>query len=196
MSFERALRNSLSELVGSDELVSLYVNSGDLEKFIVGSVEYVSEQIVMLKQFNSRGEYEGHVALRPGWILRFSPSSDYLQGLCLLRRERERERPIKMTSFSHLHEVTMFALLKHAQATGVIVTVTEDGREELSGFVRNVSTDHVEIECILDHGQSEGRYFLPLEEIWRLLIDDPSQDDRVFLYTARLGLQSDRSGDK
>lgn len=188
MPFNRSILSLLSTHVGTGKLISVYANQEDTDKFFVGCLLKVDEESVLLRLRGNFGEDEGVLIVPLEGVLRISTANDYLNGIQLLMQRIPASESDIDDFIKSPEPASILSALSFAKRRGLVVTIYDEEEEQLNGFVREVSPDHVDLEYILDHGQPEGRYLLPISSISRVEMGNQFHDCLRYLYSKRLGL--------
>lgn len=178
-------RDVLRQYVGTQELVEIYDDADDTDKFEVGFVLSVSEDYYSLALIDSKGRPNGSFVGQMEQIVRLAVSTQYLSAIKLLY-ERHRQLEMKLSAvvigpFEH-----MLDLVRYACENKAMVCVTAD--VEFFGFIKDYTRDHIELLEVNKSGIEDGIQYIDLEEVTRIDFGGPSEEARLFLHRVRMGL--------
>ncbi len=178
-------REVLQQFVGTEELVEVYDDTDNTDKFEVGFVLAVSEDYYSLSLIDSKGRPNGSFVGQIEQIVRLAVNTQYLTAIKLLvERQRQLEmnmRPSKAGPFENLLD-----LVRYAHENRVMVSVAAD--VEFFGFIKDYSPEHLELLEVNKSGIEDGIQYIDLSEVSRIDYDGPSEDARRFLHRVRMGL--------
>lgn len=178
-------REVLRQYVGTEELVEIYEDSDDTDKFEVGFVLAVSEDYYSLALIDAKGRPNGSFVGQFEEIVRLAVGTQYLTAIKLLHeRQKQLEMNIKSPQigpFEHLLD-----LIRFAYDHRMMLCVTAD--VEFYGFVKDYTSDHIELLEVNKSGIEDGTHFIDLDEVSRIDFGGPSEDARLFLHRVRMGL--------
>jgi hypothetical protein len=176
-------REILRRHVGRNELVEIYDDAQDLDKFEVGFIVAVSEDTYFVKKVDAKGRYNGHFMGRLDDVVRLATGTQYLTAIGLLA---ERTR----SSDSHDQELPALDnfsdLLKYAHRNRLMVSAWVDVC--FFGFIQEFSKEHLELVEVNKSGLEDGIQYLDIDEVSTIEIGGPDVDARKFLHQVRMGL--------
>ncbi len=176
-------REILRGYAGKNELVEIYDDSEDLDKFEVGFVLSVSEDTYFVKKIDTKGRYNGHYMGRMEDIVRLATGTQYLTAIRLLN---ERDRATAPAELQVPPLETFTELLKFASKNRLLISVWVD--VNFLGFIREFTNEHLELIEVNKSGLEDGIQYLDLDEISTLEIGGPDVEARRFLHQVRMGL--------
>jgi hypothetical protein len=178
-------REVLKKYVGTQELVEVYEDSEDTDKFEVGFVLSVSEDHYSLALIDSKGRGNGSFVGQIESIVRLAVGTQYLAGIRLLH-ERKRQPERKNSGNDVGPFENMLELVRYSCENRLMVSVTAD--VEFFGFIKNFTRDHIELLEVNKSGIEDGIHFIDLDEVSRIDFGGPSEEARLFLHQVRMGL--------
>ena len=181
-------RSVLSHSHAVGDLVEVYLNEEDLNRFIVGLVESVTSETFALQALDTEGEFDGREVCRIDEIVRLHVGGDYLESLKLLHESRGqifKKEPEPADSYGQLDIPTS---LTFARDKRILVSVHDYDKDQTMGFVADLGDDWVQIEPILRDGRSNGFTIFRVEDIIRVSIGGKREQARGFVHQSRLGL--------
>ncbi|MBS1700035.1 MAG: hypothetical protein JST12_00100 [Armatimonadetes bacterium] len=178
-------REVLKQYVGTEELVEVYEDREDTDKFEVGFVLSVSEDYYSLALIDSKGRPNGSFVGQIDEIVRLAVGTQYLVAIKLLHeRQRQTEFPVRPTTVGPFE--TLLDLVRYARNSRIMVSVTAD--VQFLGFIKDYTDDHIELLEVNKSGIEDGIHYIDLEEVVRIDFDGPSEEARLFLHRVRMGL--------
>ncbi len=187
-------REILKRYVNRDELVEIYEDSSDEDKFEVGFVINVTEDSYTLDTIDPIGRYSGVFFGDLSDIIRIAAGTQYLAGMELLVQHQlrssdgaswkgPRENSHRFPMFSSTFEVATYA-----RENRMLVQMVDGAKGVFYGFVKGVSAEHIELLEVNRLGIEDGLQFLALNDIARIDFGGPHEDARAFLHRVRMGL--------
>ncbi len=176
-------REVLRRYCGKSELVEIYDDSQDLDKFEVGFIIAVSDDTYFVKKVDTKGRYNGHYMGRLEDVVRLATGTQYLTAVRLLT---ERAKSLEGED-QELPPMEAFAeLLKFAHRNRLMVSAWVDVR--FYGFVQEFTKEHLELIEVNKSGLEDGVQYLDIDEIATIELGGPDVDARRFLHQVRMGL--------
>lgn len=187
-------REILKRYINRDELVEIYEDSSDEDKFEVGFVVNVTEDTYTLDTVDTVGRYNGVYIGDLNDIIRIAAGTQYLAGMELLVQHQirsadnlgwkgPRESAHRFPTFS-----STFDLANYAKENRMLVQMVDGAKGVFYGFVKNLSAEHIELLEVNRLGIEDGLQFLALNDIVRIDFGGPHEDARAFLHRVRMGL--------
>jgi hypothetical protein len=187
-------REILKRYINRDELVEIYEDSSDEDKFEVGFVVNVTEDTYTLDTVDTVGRYNGVYIGDLNDIIRIAAGTQYLAGMELLVQHQIRsadnlgwkgpkESARRFPTFS-----STFDLANYAKENRMLVQMVDGAKGVFYGFVKNLSAEHIELLEVNRLGIEDGLQFLALNDIVRIDFGGPHEDARAFLHRVRMGL--------
>lgn len=178
-------REVLRQYVGSQDLVEIYDDRDDTDKFEVGFVLSVSEDYYSLALVDNKGRASGSFVGQMEQIVRLAVGTQYLTAIKLLvERQRQMEMGFRRSDAGPFEN--MQDLIRYAHSNRIMVSVTAD--VEFFGFIRAYSSEHLELLEVNKSGIEDGVQYIDLEEVSRIDFGGPAEDARLFLHRVRMGL--------
>lgn len=187
-------REILKRYLNRDELVEIYEDSSDEDKFEVGFVVNVTEDTYTLDTIDPIGRYNGVYIGDLNDVIRIAAGTQYLAGMELLVQHQlratensgwkgPRESSNRFPTFSSTFEVATYA-----RENRMLVQMMDGAKGVFFGFVKSVSAEHIELLEVNRLGIEDGLQFLALDDIARIDFGGPHEDARAFLHRVRMGL--------
>lgn len=179
-------REMLTRYVGKQELVEIFEDDEETDKFEVGMVLSVSEDYYSLSLVDSKGRPDGSYVGLMEDIRRIGVGTQYLAAVELLHQRHKSGTLIPYSEEPKPTFDSMQEVLEYAQRMRQVVCIHTD--ELFYGFVANFTSEHVEIREVNRSGIEDGVQFLDLDEVVRIDFGGPVEEARRFLHQVRLGL--------
>jgi hypothetical protein len=181
MNIENTFAGSLRQALESDALIGVFSDPADPAAFMVGWVEAVTDEHVLLRHLSTHGRYDGYRLLAIDDIFRLDTAGRYLERLRLLSQVRE-ERFVrffkaKMSREADLVTETLLAAQQHELLVRVYIL---DGDHE-SGWVKDLTHDTVTITRLDEYGIADFEATVHLEAISEVHCDDEGLQDLQIL---------------
>jgi len=187
-------REILKRYINRDELVEIYEDSTDEDKFEVGFVINVTEDSYTLDTIDPIGRYSGVFFGDLSDIIRIAAGTQYLAGMELLVQHQLRSHDASSWKGprDNSHRFPMFSstleVASYARENRMLVQMVDGAKGVFFGFVKNVSAEHIELLEVNRLGIEDGLQFLALDDIARIDFGGPHEDARAFLHRVRMGL--------
>lgn len=179
-------REILSRYVGKTELVEIFEDDDEQDKFEVGMVLSVSEDYYSLSVVDTKGRPDGSYIGMIEDIRRIGVGTQYLAAIELLHQRNKSGTLLQWTDETRPTFDNIQDLLDYAMRTRSLVSIKTS--EWFYGFVQHYTGDHVEIREVNKTGIEDGIQFIDLEEVVRVDYGGPTEEARRFLHQVRLGL--------
>ncbi len=172
----------LQEAMEAGQVVSLYHQSHDADRFEVGFVDSVSASDVTLTCLTPRGEEDGRMAVRIDDITALEIDDPYSRKIQTLHSYRgsifNREEGIRNSSRSPSLEEQ----LQHAQENGLVVTAEDISGTRFTGFVGELAESYIEMKLLNQFGSPDGTAYLARHMLGKVDIGRREEQTRAFLY--------------
>ena len=173
----------------AEKLVCVFHGDDEHDKFDVGFVESLTNSTLTLLSVSPRGEYDGRVVMHLDDLNRVETDDRYSRKIALLHEYRG-------SVFKADDKVNKQALafgigeqLQAALEETCVVCVEDVKGNAITGFVREIGDDYVEVEALTQLGEPDGTSIISLEEVSRVQIGARDQQVRAFLYQYNFGLR-------
>jgi len=176
----------LSQLRGSGELVSVFLDSQNPDTFTTGFVRAVNPRQVLLRCVTPWGLLDGFMALRNADIIQAMYGEDFEKRMALLLKLRG-QSPGNEPEFDQNADY-FTQLLEIGLKTGCVVTVWDE-QTSLTGRIIALDDLRVTMEALDFFGGQAGEANVKLRDI--LLVSLGSEEEEVY----RLLSASDNTGD-
>ena len=159
------------------ELTAFYTNEQEGDKFLVGYIQELIDDKILILNVGIHGEFDGYTVMYIDNIFRMEISSRYLNKIKKLQSFNQQDM-VKIDTSKNLIE----DLLNTAKEKEYIVAVVYgDDLEEVSGLVISVG-DSITILQINEYGEEDGETYIHLDIIDRIVMDDAECRDIKKLY--------------
>ena len=185
--FNEKIRQTLRAAKEAGDMVELYDDERNLDRFDVGLVESVTRDSYCILSVGLHGEIDGRQVGRIEDIIRLSTGSEYLATLKLLHQARNRLTPELLDPEGYL-PMDLQNSLRFARDKKIIVSLVDPDHVPITGFVRDFGKDFVEIGEVRRDGQQDGSIVVHLDEIVRVDIGGRMEQARAFVHRVRMGL--------
>jgi hypothetical protein len=183
--FEEILRHARE----SESAIAVYANDSDLNDYEVGFVEDVGTRSLVLLALTPKGEPDGRQVILVEDIHRIDAETAYTKKLSLLYSYRT---SVFETDFHKLPKDTgrdVPSLLEVAREQNICVNLVDQYGYGPSGFIRQVGTDHVELERLNSKGHPDGIAVIMLDAIDRVHLGRREEQVLAFLHRYNVGLK-------
>lgn len=185
--FQDKIRETLRRCKETGDLVEVYDDDRDLDRFIVGKVESVTRDGYGLLSVGPHGDFDGRQIGRIEDIIRISTGSSYLSALRLLHEARGtlEEPPVDSTGYLPMD---LGNALRLARDKRIVVSLVDADHIPIIGFVNDYGDDYVEVRELRKDGEEDGLITVHLDDIVRIDAGGRTEQARGFLHRVRLGL--------
>lgn len=179
----------LRDVQEKGKLVCVFHGDDEHDKFDVGFVESLTPTTLTLLSVSPRGEFDGRVVMHLDALNRVETDDRYSRKIALLHEYRgsvfrtdDRLNPV--ASAYGIGEQ-----LQTAMDEGNVVCIEDLKGNAITGFVRELGDDYVEVEALTQLGEPDGKAIMSLDEVARVQIGARDQQVRSFLYQYNYGLR-------
>ncbi len=167
------------------DIVSIYSNYEDTEKFSVGRVLAVNDDDTVLYAYSPYGRYDGYLLKKTDSIFLIETGGSYLEKIAILSDKNCDDFKKEIRKFESSDLVN--ELLNFAQENSLIVSIEllDSGITDVQGFVDKSENESVIINAVDDYGYSDGTSAVNFRDITFISCD--AEDERALktLYEAR-----------
>ena len=182
------LRDTLRRCAASGEMVEIYSDPEDVDRFNVGVVESVSHASYCIQSVDSYGAFDGRQVGRIDEIVRLVTGSEYLAALRLLHEGRNTVIQAPVPSTEGYGEMDFETSLKFAQDHRLVVSLVDRDRTAIMGFITDFGREYVEVREVRRDGHEDGTIIIALDDISRIDVGGRTELARQFLHRVRMGL--------
>jgi hypothetical protein len=175
---------ALEKFIESGELIEIHCV--DKDGFEVGFVKSVSTEVCSISSVSAFGLPDGSVLIQLSSIERMVVRSEYLVALQLLHHRHLSGVAIPSQELGGFD--SLFNGLLHAFENHILISVTNDSGTVFTGYVKNITQEHIELLLITREGFEDGMTALALESIYQVDSGNPIENTRAYLYKNRMGL--------
>ena len=181
------IRDTLRRCLDSGDLVEVYDDDRDLDRFIVGKVESVTRDGYGLLAVGPHGDFDGRQIGRIEDVIRVATGSSYLSALRLLHDARGTmdSQPADSAGYAPLD---LNNALRFAQDKRIVVSLVDGDHIPIVGLVNDFGKDYVEIRELRKDGEEDGLITVHLDDIIRIDAGGRTEQARSFLHRVRMGL--------
>jgi len=156
-------KDYLLQAMNQKNIVSLYTNDEDTEKFSLGFVQGVSNDYVLLASITPYGFYDGYIIKNYNDIYRVESNDKYGESKKKLYNLRSQNHAIIENKTDNL----ILCILEYALINHLVVSVElhDSGNNDLQGFVSNIEDGKIWIDQLDPYGQSDGKGIALIEDI-------------------------------
>jgi len=178
--------NLFSTLLDSNkqgEIISVFTNLEESQKFSVGVVSEIFENEIIINHYLPNGKYDGFIVKQIDEIYKIEKGSKYLK---------------KIKKLSHLHQAVhdklereqdngFFTLLTYAFNNKKVVSIELFGSEnnDAVGFVKKIDGNSCTIAALDEYGEEDGFAIFSIEDITHLSCDGDEEIVLKLLHDAR-----------
>jgi len=164
------------------QVVSLYHQSNEEDRFEVGFVETVSRTEVTLVCLTPRGEQDGRMAVRIEDIGALEIDDPYSQKVQTLHSYRGSVFNREDGSATHAAGKSIEEQLQKAQEDKAVVTVEDVNGNRFTGFVNETAEGYIEMKLLNQYGAPDGTLYLALHMLGKLDVGRRDEQTRAFLF--------------
>lgn len=160
------IKDVLSEVQRTGELIELYDRSHAPTTFSVGTVEKVSEVCTVLRKVTKQGEDGGSLSILFDQVAAVCRDTRYLSPIARLVNVRSDRDVTESLPESDAHSLQ--SDLASACSTGEVVTVTlawesDEPGNDVTGIVMSVEEESAQLRMLTDDGADDGTATVLLE---------------------------------
>ena len=158
--------NILKKLKETDTIAEFYANHDDYDKFIVGYVNSISEEDIVIFCLDPHGKFDGYIALHIDNIYKIEIETIYLNKI------RKLFQPIP--PMAHFNKKNLFTnILEIAnQRNNIAIVSIIDLEIVIRGYVEDISDEIITIQQIDEYGNMDGKCMFYTADIIRIIIQD------------------------
>lgn len=164
------------------EILSLYTNKEDTERFSVGYILELCEKYCIIALISPSGLYDGYRVIDINEIYKIEYGGDYEKKLKKLYDiKKQSHKDIKL-----LENNLIISMLKFAKENEFIITIEllESGLNDVQGYVKNFTDEKLMILKINDLGQKDGLSEIDLDAITSIVCN--SEDENTLEILAEI----------
>ena len=170
MNFTESIIETLKKLKENNEIVSLYTNFNEPDKFWAGFIGRISDEFLMLNSISSSGRYEGFRINKISDIYKIEFGGKYqgkLKRLYLLQNQ-------KHETVNNISEDLISDLLIFAREKKLVVTIQtrDSGYDDVIGYVEDMADETIKIKLLDEFGDEDGFSVLNKNDITLLACDN------------------------
>ena len=185
--FVDKIRQTMRKCQEVGEMVEVYDDERNIDRFNVGLVESVTVDTYCLQGIGPHGDLDGRQVGRIEDVVRLSVGSEYLFALKLLHESRDRLKA-DLPGADGFLPFDLQNSLRFAKEKRIVVTLLDPDHEKITGFVRDFGRDFVEVCEVQRDGQEDGFLIIHLDEVVRIDIGGRMEQARAFVHRVRMGL--------
>ncbi|SFA99869.1 MULTISPECIES: hypothetical protein [unclassified Bacillus (in: firmicutes)] len=169
----------LEEAKNNKQLLEIYRDLSDVEKFKAGKVLNVNEEYTILADISADGLYDGFSLIITENIFQINKNTRYLKNLEILFEAKKQNH----FRFDVENEdlIQGFFEVAKKQALVVIVEISEVGT--IQGLVNRIEDDIVVISALTNDGVLDGETFVKKEDITCITCDNQEANCLKILYS-------------
>ncbi len=179
-----AFKNTLDELCGKNELVSVHTDSDDWDQYSVGYVDMVTETHLRLRAISPFGDDVGYEIRPLCEISKVEQSGKYEAKIEKLRRNRGRIFTEVIPDSPSSGNLIIDSLKESLKERVVIALWERHSDESLTGYIEALEPDVVSIRLINQFGEDDGLATMKLDEISSIDFNTRQEQARMFLFDA------------
>lgn len=171
------MKNKLLEAKMAKQMLEIYSDIENQDRFHVGYVLSVQNDVVMEYNIGIHGEYDGFSAEKIDMIYKIDSDTEYLNDLAILGRGKQMDIDISLTGD------IFFDILNKAKDENMVLVVwmmSEDA--PVIGYALDMNDKEVRMKLVAGNGEVLGEKKIALEEIFRVMSDDCDCRDIAVLY--------------
>ena len=169
------LKKYLMSAMNDNIPVSLYADKEDTENCMVGFIQGVTEEHVLVACFGTYGLYDGFTIKKCKDIFRLDSKDTYTEKVFKLYKFHEQKHPLIVRNSDNL----VFDLLQHAKDNRLVVALvlceSDSDTCDAQGFISTIHDGMVTIEQVCRDGCNDGACVVRLEDISTVYCDSDEQ---------------------
>ncbi len=170
---DNVFMEQLTALLKSKEMLQIYTNFGDTQKFSVGFVYALTSTEILIAHVTPYGKYDGYIVKQLKDIYRIETQSKYINKLKkLYSHEKKEHTVIEQTHNSLVSDLLSFAY--HNQKI-VSLELLESDNDDIIGFVDSLQSGLARISTIDEYGKSDGVSFIKTDDITHAVCDSENE---------------------
>lgn len=176
------MENILNKCTPND-LIEIYTRDEDVNTCFVGYVLKTNADDTLLAVIGSSGLYDGYYAIRTESVVTIAAETEYLKKIKTLYNLKKQSHDL----FTGSNEDIFLASLEFARDNKHIVSLALLDSDEYTtrGFVEDVIDDEtVVIKEVTVLGNSDGKYYVNIEDISQIAVDGEEEQDMKLLFRA------------
>jgi hypothetical protein len=169
----------LEEAKNNKQLLELYRDLSDIEKFRAGKVLNANEEYTILADISADGLYDGFSLFITENIFQINKNTRYLKSLEILYETKKQNH----FRFDVENEDLIQGFLEVAknQELVVIVEISEEGT--IQGLVKSIEDDIVVLSALTNDGVLDGETYVKKEDITCIACDNQEANCLKILYS-------------
>ena len=184
-------KETLTSLIGTDEIVSVSCNPDDPYKTCCGFVLAVTDEFIILKSVDTYGKSDGFILRRFGEIFRLDRNGEYEQRLTYLYSRLNQAHPV----FDIASDNLLTDLLEYARLNQLVVSagIRDYSSISIYALVKSIDCDNqmVLFYELNDNGaRTGGENLIQLDAIKRASI---LSEDEIKMQLLNQGFKVDRN---
>lgn len=171
------MKNKLLEAKMAKQMLEIYSDIENQDRFHVGYVLSVQNDVVMEYNIGIHGEYDGFSAEKIDMIYKIDSDTEYLNDLAILGRGKQMDIDISLTGD------IFFDILNKAKDENMVLVVwmmSEDA--PVIGYALDMNDKEVRMKLVAENGELLGEKKIAWEDIVRVMADDCDCRDIAVLY--------------
>lgn len=165
----------LKEIKSNRKLASIYTNKNDTGRFIVGYIEEISEDFIIIQAVNPNGHFDGLLLKELESIYRVETEGNYLDKMQkLLDYNNEATEQVTLDG-----KDLITSLLQYAEKNKYVVSIEllNSGFDDIIGYVQRISENGCLINQITTDGQYDGNSTIDYSSISKISCN--SEDEKI-----------------
>jgi hypothetical protein len=168
MNKEIRMKKQLQKAAETRELVELYTDIENVDKFAVAKVLKVSDDYVILANVSPIGMYDGFHLLNTDETYQINVETRYIQNIKKLYMAKKQNH----IEFDVDNENLMLGMLEFAEKNNFVVVVELFEGGTVQGFIKNIEDSILVVSILTDSGEPDGESYMNLEDITSISCDN------------------------
>ena len=158
----------------ADEIVLIYSDFNDMNKFDAGKIVRIFEKEVLLAHYLPNGNYDGFKVIAIENIVKIEMNSLYSNKIKLLAQYHN----TKHETINRFEKNGFLTLLRYAKEFGKVVSVEmmDSGRNDIIGFVTRFDEKNCLFDQVDDYGNVDGQAIIDVSDISYLACDGDDEN--------------------
>ncbi|MFC9601529.1 hypothetical protein ACFTQL_27675 [Peribacillus butanolivorans] len=162
------MKRQLQKAAEKGELVELYTDTEDVDKFAIAKVLKVSDDYVILANVSPIGMYDGFHLLNTDDVYQINVETRYIRNIEKLYLAKKQNH----IEFNVDNENLMLSMLEFAEKNNFVILVELFEGGTVQGFIKKIEDIILVVSILTDFGEPDGESYMKLEDISSISSDN------------------------